>query len=179
MILFLFAMFYNCVGLGVDETRSFMLLLFFLKWSLARHRPGSKLTPGVPFCSVVPTFYPTWGREKRLRSYRFPRQFHLRKRITRRNPRLVLYFIGYSPWDPQECKTHTKYKWISDPRMTYGFFFDEFCASLDPGLDKSRNSTRSLGDWNKKKETDRLKQGGENGCGSPAQILVGAINNNS
>jgi hypothetical protein len=36
------------------------------------------------------------------------------------------------PWDEVETKAHMKHRWISNPRATYGPYFDTFCRSLHP-----------------------------------------------
>jgi hypothetical protein len=51
--------------------------------------------------------------------------------MIRRKEVLVAY-IDFIPWDPDETKAHMKYKWINNPQATYGKHFDKFCASLFP-----------------------------------------------
>ncbi len=88
-----------------------------------------------------------WTARRPRRRRRYPRHYHLRIRIARRSPLLVGYISGLVPWDPREFQSHLKHKWLSNPRATYGSYFDVFCASLDPGLCEFRSSAWDLGDF--------------------------------
>jgi hypothetical protein len=92
----------------------------------------------------------------------YPQHYHLRRKILQGNPLLVSVCTDLLPWDPHKQIRHT---WISEPQLDYGPYFDDFCLSIGPRKQVFQSSTRSLGDWNKKK-TRYSAQGEENGCKS-------------
>jgi hypothetical protein len=51
----------------------------------------------------------------------------------RRRKQLVVWW-DMDPWDSNECKSHSKHKWIHFPQESYGGSFDRFCDGFDPLL---------------------------------------------
>jgi hypothetical protein len=130
---FLAYLFYLTVmgSLSPDGTRSCLLLFVLGRYLGPRwNRPGPLLTKRTCIPSIIP-FPPQKGGSRRIRRRRYPRHYHLRRRIARRNPLLTIH-MELTPWDSAETKTHMKHRWISNPRATYGTYYDTFCRSLDP-----------------------------------------------
>jgi hypothetical protein len=118
-------------SLSTDGARSCLLTYVFVRYlDLRWHRIVPALTKRTRTPSIIP-FPPQPGGRRRIRRRRYPRHYHLRRRITRRNPRLTVR-MDLIPWDNAETKAHMKHRWTSNPRATYGTYYDTFCRSLDP-----------------------------------------------
>jgi hypothetical protein len=114
-----------------DGARSGLLLYVFVRYLDQRfNRSGPWLTKRTRTPSITP-FPPHPGGRPRTRRRLYPRHYHLRRKMSRRNPVLTVT-MELIPWDNQETKAHMKHRWISNPRATYGTSFDTFCRSLDP-----------------------------------------------
>jgi hypothetical protein len=161
-----------CLGdiIVTDHVRSLLMMLLFFCCSLYRvtQVSGPPLSPWVRTQNIVPSVFPNWERTRhrlrysRRRRYCYPQHYHLRRKILQRNPLLVGVCTDHLPWDPHE---QIRLTWISELRMKYGPYFDDFCLSIGPRTQLFRSSTRSLGDWNKKK-TSYSAQGEQTGCKS-------------
>jgi hypothetical protein len=117
-------------SISPDGARS-CILLFLLAWYLSRsNQTGPRLTKRMLTPPSTP-FPPHPGGRTRTRRRRYPRHYYLRRKISRRNP-VLLVTMELIPWDLDETKAHMKHRWISNPRATYGTHFDIFCKSLDP-----------------------------------------------
>jgi hypothetical protein len=124
-------------SLSTDGARSCLLLCAFARF-FGRHPTGCPLTKRLHTPSIIP-FPPQKGGRRRVQRKRYPRHYHLRRRISRRNPVLTVR-IELIPWDDVETKAHMKHRWTSNPRATYGAYFDSFCKSLEP-LPPEKNGT--------------------------------------
>jgi hypothetical protein len=138
LIMFALALVCFCDAFGPDPAR-LLLMTSFVVWQafVVTRGPRPPLTPRVRVHEFSPVFFPNWGRPghrlryESRRRYRYPRHYHLRRRLSRRNPLLLAVYSGFLPWDAKESKAQLKHKWISNPRMTYGPKFNDHCASLD------------------------------------------------
>lgn len=123
--------------LGPDELRLGLIIASAYCYYHTRDHGKPKLTKSheiLRFCESRNSGTRFWDdsppRSQRKRRRRYPKQYWLRRRIARREPKPEGNFL---PWDLAECAAHHNLH-LSNPRLLYGPLFDVCLKHIDPTL---------------------------------------------